>query len=246
VKEIKAIEIEINSNCNRSCSYCPNSSNSRIEQGTMNPELFLKILTEIKNIGFTGRISFSFYNEPLLVKNFEDYVLQARSILPLNHFLLYTNGDLLSKSRLMDLIKNGMNEFIVTKHENSANYVFDATFESITADVKKKYLKFQNFTNLKLTNRGGLLPQIKKDQDFKKTPCSIPLHMLTITNQGTVIPCFEDYHQKNSMGNLGHHTLKEIWDSKPYIEFRKKLIMGQRCDFSVCSDCNRSEMLEIF
>ena len=63
------IEIEINHDCNRACAYCPNSSLKRKNQGQMSERLFLRLLGQLKEIGYRGRISYHFYNEPLLSPN---------------------------------------------------------------------------------------------------------------------------------------------------------------------------------
>ena len=69
--------------------------------------------------------------------------------------------------------------------------------------------------------------------------------MITITNQGTILPCFEDYRQVNAMGSLTVDKLWEIWNKPKYNQFRKKLLLGKRSDYEVCQTCNRTESLGI-
>lgn len=246
MKELKAIEIEINSHCNRACSYCPNVNQSRVEQGTMSKEMFNDILLQLKSVDYSGRISFSFYNEPLLVPDLNYYASEVKRLLPATNILIYTNGSLLTFEKLNDLINTGVDYFVVTKHENEKNYKFDKVYNELTVDFKKKHIRYQSHTDLKLTNRGGLLPDIQKENNFQKLPCSIPLHMMTITNKGSVVPCFEDYHQIHSMGNILSKSLDDIWNSVEYVVLRKKLLMGFRKDYDVCSKCNRNEMLAVY
>ena len=246
INSIKAVEIEINSNCNKACSYCPNLEQKRIEKGNISEELFEKILLELKNIEFKGRISFRFFNEPLLSDKIELHSMRVKSILPHCKILIYTNGTLLSSKKFYDLIKSGVDYLVVTKHEGeSSEYLFEKTIEELPLDVSSRYIKFQNFSSLKLTNRGGLI-KLPLEQIPHQLPCTIPINMITITNQGSVLPCFEDYHQKNQMGNIAISTLKEIWNSEKYVLFRKKLSLGLRSDYSVCSKCNRKEMMGFF
>lgn len=245
MKELKAIEIEINSHCNRACSYCPNVNQKRVEQGVMSKDTFSLILQQLQEFDYSGRISFSFYNEPLLVAELPDYVREVKRLLPRCHALIYTNGTLLTDVRLRELLNAGVDSFVVTKHESEKNYIFDEVFANLSSDVKK-HVRYQSHLDLKMTNRGGLLPGISKEDNYLDKPCSIPLQMMTITNQGTVIPCFEDYHQVHSMGSIHQKSLKDIWNSSEYVLLRKKLLMGMRRDYEVCSKCNRNEMLGVY
>lgn len=54
----RMVEIEINSQCNRKCSYCPNSFMKRKEQGEMESKVFYKLLESLRKIKFDGRISY--------------------------------------------------------------------------------------------------------------------------------------------------------------------------------------------
>ena len=68
------IEIEINSNCNLSCSYCPNSLFDRKETGQMKWSTFTELVSQLKNNNYKGKIAFDFYNEPMEAINFKHYV----------------------------------------------------------------------------------------------------------------------------------------------------------------------------
>jgi radical SAM protein with 4Fe4S-binding SPASM domain len=243
---LKAVEIEINSNCNRACSYCPNADNTRPEQGQMTHETFEVIISQLQSVNYNGRISFSFYNEPLLSKDLEFFSKQIKNKLPKTNILLYTNGTLLTKLKFDSLVNSGVDHFVVTKHEGEINYIFEKTLSVLSPEIIQKHISYKSYSDLKLTNRGGLIPDVQKKFETIDLPCTIPLHMMTITNQGTVVPCFEDYHQVHAVGNLREKTLSDIWNSIEYNTFRKKLLLGKRCDYSVCSKCNRSETLGVF
>lgn len=246
MKNLKAIEIEINSECNRKCSYCPNAKQSRIEQGIMSIELFIKILVQLQSINFAGRISFSFYNEPLLARDLDNYASLVKEYLPKTNILLYTNGTLLTQNKIENLIKSGIDYFVVTKHENEENYLFDQVFMNLPETLVKNHIKYQSYQDIHLTNRGGLIPHLDKNFSKSNSPCPIPMHIMTITNKGTIVPCFEDFDQVHAMGNINENTIKEIWNSKKYSIFRKKLLLGLRKDFKVCSGCNRTEVLGVY
>lgn len=238
----EAVEIEINSHCNKKCSYCPNSKFDRIENGFISDDLFQKIIGQLADFQFKGRISFSFYNEPLLNKKLGSYVEKTKKYLPETFLELYTNGSLLTQSLIKQLISCGVNRFTITKHEDVNDSKLEEILSTLSSDDLSK-IKYQNFNDIKLTNRGGTLPHLGNNEKTIFLPCKIPEKVLTITMEGNVLPCFEDYFQKNEMGNVNDRHINDIWNSSKYVEFRKNLSKGLRHKYEACKDCNRLEVL---
>ncbi len=238
----EAVEIEINSHCNKSCSYCPNSKFDRIENGFISDELFQKIIDQLSDLSFKGRISFSFYNEPLLNKKLGSYVENTKKYLPETFIELYTNGSLLTKEKIVELISIGVDQFTITKHEDVQDSKLDETINDLSQSLRAQ-IKYQNFYDIKLTNRGGVLPHLGSNEKTVFLPCKIPEKIMTITMKGNVLPCFEDFFQKNEMGNVNEQHIQEIWNSARYVEFRNNLARGLRHKYNVCKDCSRLEVL---
>ncbi len=237
-----AIEIEINHGCNMSCSYCPNSKFQRIEKGEMDLELYNKIISQLVDLNFQGRISYDFYNEPLLCSKLIDFVSIARKALPLTSIELYSNGSYISPAKFQELISAGVSKFIVTKHEKAVAIQFEETFKTMSDEDKKK-VSFRSFEDMTLFNRGGVLPEIGENRDLRLQPCFIPSEVMTVTVKGNVVPCFEDFFQTHQMGNVNETHLGDIWKEAKYSQFRKKLRQGMRHQFEVCKDCNRHQVL---
>lgn len=236
-----AVEIEINHSCNRSCSYCPNSIFERKNQGEIDPALFTKLMTELAELGFKGRISYHFYNEPMLHTNLVGIVKETRAFLPKARIELYTNGTLLTLSRFRILLEAGISKFIVTRHEADQQHRFGKTYEQLSAQ-EQSCVEYQDFSRIRLTNRGGILPHLGNESK-PLLPCLIPSFLVTVTVSGNVLPCFEDFHENQVMGNLADSTLVNIWNSDQYTEFRRLLKFGQRHRFTPCRGCNRREVL---
>lgn len=237
-----AIEIEINHNCNKACSYCPNAEYERIEKGHMSPLIFKLLIQQLNDIQFSGRMSFSFYNEPTLSPNLELFTKLAKVSLPKITIELYSNGTLINTVKFRSLIAAGIDKFIITKHENIIDYVFEQTMNELTAEELKK-VEYRTYQDLTLTNRGGLLKQITHDKDLTLLPCMIPKMMATVTVEGNVVPCFEDFYQKNQVGNITEKHIRDIWHSGPYAQFRENLARGLRHKYEVCKSCNRTQVL---
>jgi len=64
-----------------------------------------------------------------------------------------------------------------------------------------------------------------------------------ITVKGNVLTCYEDYNQKNIMGNINDEHIKEIWLKEDYVKFRNDLKKGFRSKYEVCKTCNNMQVI---
>lgn len=245
--DFTAVEIEINHHCNRKCSYCPNSILERKNTGLIDRSLYSKLMGELSQLGFTGRISYDFYNEPMLHPDFDDIVAETRRSLPLSPIVLYTNGTRLTRERFDTLVGKGITSFIVTRHEadiDKEKYPFAKVLEGLDEE-KKKLVRYREHSALRLSNRGGTLKHLG-DEGLPLRPCYVPTHIVTVTVSGNVLPCFEDFHEEMVMGNLGANSISEIWNSEHYRRMRKELRAGVRHTRGPCKNCNKRDVLPPF
>ena len=139
----------------------------------------------------------------------------------------------------------GVDKFIITKHEKLPDpYHFKKLFDGMDQSLKKHF-EYRDHQQLILSNRGGTLTELTQDQTLE-LPCQIPQLIMTITVKGNVLPCFEDFHQTQQMGNVLETNLLDIWKSEKYKNFRDDLKNKKRKDYSICKNCNRvsSSMLD--
>jgi radical SAM protein with 4Fe4S-binding SPASM domain len=238
------VEIEINHHCNLSCDYCPNSKTERKETGAMSPQIFERAMRQLQELDYKGRISYHFYNEPLLNPYLETFVKTSKQLLPETKSEISTNGTLLTLEKFNQLRAAGVDKFTVTKHKDLKKIAFEATYEALN-DEEKRSIKFNDHSSLIYTSRGGLVPYGRELNDnIKKRRCLIPECMLVITVKGNVLPCYEDYGQHNVMGNINEMSLKEIWNSDKYVQFRQDLWNGHREKYAVCKDCNNIKVIQ--
>lgn len=237
------IEIEVNSQCNRACWYCPNSVATRKENGEMDPELYLKLMKQLQEVNFAGRISYHFYGEPLLCSNIDYFVGLTKEYLPNAKPTMYTNGDLLDGDRIAKLLSLGIKKFIVTQHAG-AKHKFNEVYEQLPEEHKSSVV-YLHHSNLVLSNRGGLLKRIPGLDDKQKHICMVPSSLAVVTVQGNVLPCFEDFHQKYPMGNINEQRIQDIWYGEEFVKFRKMLQEGQRDKSEICKNCNNTSVQSI-
>lgn len=86
------INLETSSKCNRKCSYCPNA---QYDRGNlfMEDKTFYKIIDELKELVYIGKICFAFFNEPFLDKRTPMFIAYAKDKLPKCEIGIFTNGD---------------------------------------------------------------------------------------------------------------------------------------------------------
>ena len=228
-----------------SCSYCPNSVAKRIETGVMDEGLYHEIIAQLEALNFSGRISYDFYNEPLLVKDLAQKVAYTKEKLPKCNIEIYSNGSLLTKESLDRYFECGVDKFVITRHEDGqkGSGDFEQLYSGLDDSLKAK-IEYKNWKDLHLTNRGGCLDDVGGVTQ-KLLPCYIPHHIVTITVKGNIVPCFEDFYQKNQMGNILETPLIDIWNSQKYSKFRDDLKLGQRHLYEACKQCNRVQVLPI-
>lgn len=218
------VEIEINTHCNRTCAYCPRTHIPFSSTPQYMPmPLYEKLIKDLEGIKFKGRLSYHFYNEPLLHPDLEYLVEYASKKLPGVFQELYTNGDFLSEERYHLLLKKGINNFLITSHSNE--------------DFPERPHQTVQFpSDLLITNRGGSLFDVEKTL---KIPCFVPSEMLIVSYSGDVLFCFEDIRRSGVMGNINSQPLEKIWFSERYRNARVLLREGNRQQaYSFCRHCN--------
>jgi GTP 3',8-cyclase len=218
------VEIEVGVRCNRTCSYCPNATlGSTLPSSFIGIELFSRIVDQLSEISFSGRLSFHFYNEPLLRKDLDELVTIARAALPLAHLVLYTNGDLLSDARYASLLEAGIDFFIVTRHGGEPM-------------PHRLHQLVQFPLDLDLSGRAGAVLTVKEPL---RRACHAPSEMLIVTVNGDVVLCHEDARREVVVGNLGRSSLEDIWYSDTMEKLRHHLVRGdRRAAGPVCARCN--------
>lgn len=218
------VEIEIGVRCNRTCIYCPNSTiGSTSSSSFMEFGLFERIMAQLSEIAFSGRLSFHFYNEPLMRKDLEVLVASARAALPLAHIVLYTNGDLLTDGRYHSLLDAGIDFFMVTRHDSEPM-------------KPRLHQRVQFPLDLDISGRAGAVVSVTEPL---RRACHAPSEMLIVMVNGDVILCHEDARREVVIGNLDQSTLRDIWFGEEMERLRYQLVRGNRQEAgTVCARCD--------
>ncbi len=230
----KAVEMETISVCNRRCVYCPVRYYKR-ESKLMNEKLFKKIISDLAEINFSGRISPHFYGEPLLDKRLPRLMKYAKSKLPNCKIVIFTNGDFLDKQTFDKLIESGVDKFLITQHGEGMSVTIKDLFKELTLWQKKRYIHYRVYTmqNTELSNRGGLVdPQNMIKMKF----CPLPSDIVVIDYNGHAILCCNDYFSQHAFGDVNKENLIDIWNKLMWQKIRQDLMKGI-FGWEICKIC---------
>jgi 2-deoxy-scyllo-inosamine dehydrogenase (SAM-dependent) len=226
------VEAEINSRCNRKCSYCPVSVLPTPNVPPLIDSTVLsRLIDELARIDYAGLMALHFYGEPLLHPNLSEIVELVKRVLPKARQILYTNGDLLTDDIFETLIEKGVTRFITTSHDRRQ-----------IPEREKQVVLFPE--DLELTNRGGIMsclgsmPKLDEPLDI---PCYAPSSILIVTIVGDVILCCEDARRTQVMGNIMNDSIENIWFSEGFESIRQQLINGNRRATPICTLCNKTD-----
>jgi MoaA/NifB/PqqE/SkfB family radical SAM enzyme len=226
-----ALDIEINSDCNMQCSYCPVSTESRGDN-FMTEVLFRKILQDLSEFPYAGRISPHFYGEPTLDGRLVHLMEIIRQMVPAAQIIIHTNGTRLTRKLYRELIDVGVSGFLITRHAKKwPATVLDIVSREIDA---KAFVRMHDFDGKVLFNRGGT---VKPEKERSLRRCFYLSDEIAITHKGEVV-CTNDFHITESFGNVKEqHLLNEIWWGERFTRVRSRLRHGY-FDLNVCKQCS--------
>lgn len=264
LNDIKLIEIEIYSYCNRKCSFCPNSKD-QFRQDHKNAkfldiDIFKKFIDTLVLNNYNGVISFSRYNEPLafkeITKKYVDYVKNKLNVKTVSN----TNGDYIDKDSLnifdeltvMDYANKGKDWWIKKLTKLGAvfqNHINNEFLYFLTSENKKILVFLEFEKNATIEDRGGILNlekiklKPKNDWNVRQRPCLEPKKFLGIDYNGEIMPCCNlqsQYHPDFSLGNIHKDSIITVVSSK----IRKKIIDTMSSSdyskyFDVCRRCQK-------
>lgn len=231
---LNTVELEVNSRCNRKCGYCPVSVLPIPPVARyMSDEVLIRTLEELQHIEFTGRISYHFYNEPLLRKDLDRVVAIVKDYLPSCYQVLFTNGDLLNDDNYHVLLQAGIDLFQVTSH-------------SLKEHPERPSQVVNYPEQLTLTNRGGTLTHLPNvTEEILQKPCYAPSEMLIVTVPGDIVLCYEDAEREHVMGNIMEESLEDIWNGEKFVAYRQALADGDRRNGAdICRSCTNTAHTE--
>jgi hypothetical protein len=214
-RNVRRIEIETHSYCNRRCAYCPNVVGDRLgDNKRMADDIWWLVLENLKEVDFDANFILNSYNEPLADRIILDRIRETRAMLPKARTMIYTNGDYLTPAYVEELAKAGLQYMHVSIHMGTDDkysdiYALDRISEVTTRmGIPAKYtsLKSREFVFARAphksidieirainywkhgTDRGGLLSGFG-EHAARTAPCHFVFSHFHIGFEGMVVPC---------------------------------------------------------
>ncbi len=226
-----AIDLEINSHCNLECQYCPASFKNGRRVKYMPEQLFKKVIDDLSEINYSGRVSPHFFGEPLLDNRLPELMSYARYKLPISQIIIHTNGIRLTQSLYDECIDAGVTGFLITQHTKKTPRNVNNIMSSKHA--RNGTIKVRSLDNITLFNRAG---SVSPDKERKMKKCFYISDEIAITHSGNVV-CTNDFHETHIFGNVIENNLWDIWNSSDFVSIRKSLKHGV-FKLDMCKRCS--------
>jgi len=229
----KAIMIETVAVCNRSCWFCMYGQRKYIlakaKINKMPWKSITKILCNLKDLNYTGRVSWYRINEPLLDKRIYKILELTKKYLPICHQTITTNGDFLDQATLDRLMQSGLDHLSITIYD-------DKSFKKVNELKISNHVTIKDRrTGYKWENRGGNIAKLRSQRNDGN--CHRPSSGLNVMTSGEVSLCCADLYGGVIMGNVHEQRLEKIWYGKRFQEYRERLLVS-RAGLRLCEHCD--------
>lgn len=249
------LEIESQSNCNRSCWFCPRTydrsgdyldQNGRPVLNHLGTGKILDLLDQGQQLGFCGQVAFHFYSEPLLDKRSPMLAREAKK--RGMQTLLHTNGDVLKQQEsLCREIEDAFDEIVMGLYDYETEAEREETIQFWRRRLSKADVKFSSIgpwgvqKGKSMAIPRALVPTDARmgvpDLTFRNAPCHRPLVRMLVRHDGLMVNCCEDIHGDFELGNVYESTLEELWFSEHHLQIVENLIAGRREHYKLCRNC---------
>lgn len=255
------VYFEVRTKCNGRCEFCAASVKNDIRQDTMMPrETYDKVISQLNEINFSGRVAYHVNNDPLIFPHLLEFVVHARRELPNAWIQILTNGKSLSVMKAEDLVRAGINELTVNYYMKNTDEDFSPKLYQIRNEILPKYYNHdqireshgpskdgakvfrynlikRNISDV-LTTRAGSSPNKGKKSTQPRGFCEFPFTQFNITTDGRVSKCCAEFYFADSMGNVNEESIIDIWKGEKFSHIRRCLLKGRRKALENCKNCD--------
>ncbi|MBI4256637.1 radical SAM/SPASM domain-containing protein [Candidatus Uhrbacteria bacterium] len=245
---VSLFEISVTGLCNRKCPFCPRVDPEVYPNVNeyISPHLHTKMMRELGELDYQGLIVYSGYSEPLLHKELDKLVEEARQCCTKAKIEIYTNGDFLNVDAIHNLFKAGVSSIHVSLYDgpHQVEYFSRMREEAGVTDkqlvLRERYLLDQG-AGMHLSNRAGTIDfermNLKPLAQPLSKKCYLPFYMMMIDHTGEVFLCSHDWVKKYVVGDLNKETIIEVWNGLRLKAARESLTVGDR-GFGPCAKCD--------
>jgi len=234
------VELETQNRCNGSCNFCPVNKNDDIRPyAKMTDELFEKIMSELRELNYSGTLSLFCNNEPFLDTRLEGFAKIAREYLPKARIQIYTNGTVLKLERFIEIIQY-LDVMVIDNYNDELKWhdtvIAIREYIKKNPELKSKVKIRMHKESAIMSTRGGQAPN---SREIKTLPisCLLPFYHMVIRPDGKISLCCNDAWGKYTLGDVSQQSLEEVWYNDAFTEIRSKVREG-RDTLELCKYCD--------
>ncbi|MCU7834981.1 MAG: SPASM domain-containing protein [gamma proteobacterium symbiont of Taylorina sp.] len=240
ISSLDSINIETHANCTMEKEHpeCPILIRKEyFGSHRLGMDVLQRLLVELDQYGYKGRIGLHHYSEPLMDKKILDKIKLCVKYCPNAKVNIYTNGELLTLELAERLMDEGVYWLQISAYSKSEY----ERLSQISDTLKIKYHDQKIVvTDQKLDGRISIY---ERSNVNLTSGCQMIHDLLIITNNGELQLCCYDYLKKYHFGNININTLTQILENSNFLEMRENLIKGYRSKYDICSRCSHSRMI---
>lgn len=238
--------LETRTDCNRKCKFCPQAHFTR-RLKSMDWNVFTKVIDELSEMEFSGRVALYMTNEPLIEPRLMEMIKYARNKSARFFIDITTNGKNLSSKLLDEFFLSGLDNININDYRSdrkSSPDKISKSLEKIIRDFKSnpKVTYNKRSTVEVLSNYAGTIKDSKRK--LLSAFCNYPFRKLAISAEGNIILCCNDYTYKTNFGNVLSGNLSNIWNSEALNNYRNNLLNEIRD--GICNGCDEYQNYSVF
>ncbi len=236
------VMVETINRCNGKCAFCPaNTKDEKREFKMMTDETYHEIISQLKELGWKGKLFMCVNNEPFMDKRIVDFARYAKEELSGIEIAMISNGTLLSEDKLDSLI-GVVNQ--ITINDYSEKYEFTELNKRLIDHIRKNEDAFKDiritfnrrYSKEILATRAGNAPNKPKKNVKVTAPCLYPFTDLIIFPDGKAGMCCNDCFEVTDYGNVMSDSIGAIWGSSKFKGLRLSMKNGRTHPF--CKECD--------
>lgn len=229
------VNIETNSLCTRKCAHCIFGIMD-VPAVRMEAALFFGIIDQLAAMSFRGRVSLFELNEPLTDRRIYDFSRYLSAVLPGCYHLMVTNGDIMTRERLDELMGAGVDLMLVNSYDHES---LQKNLSLVSEGALKHGGRVQHVDRTEFSGWESRACHLK---DFAGEPfrgfCEYPNHILYVKPDGRVLGCWNDFNGDNVMGRLGERSIEEVWYGEKFQALRRSINRDGRSGVTLCAGCD--------
>lgn len=238
--------LETRTDCNRKCKFCPQAHFNRPLK-SMDWNVFTKVIDELAEMEFSGRVALYMTNEPLIEPRLMEMIRYVRSKSARLFIDITTNGKNLNSKLLDEFLLSGLDNININDYRRDReNYPdkISKPLEKIIRDFKNnpKITYNKRSTEEILSNYAGTIKN--SNRNLYSEFCNYPFRKLAISAEGNIILCCNDYTYKTNFGNVLSESLSTIWNSEALNNYRDNLLNEIRD--GICNGCDEYQNYSVF